>query len=572
MSIRNQPIQTSYVLSLRKQLLRRWATVLVAAVGLASIAGQAFAGNAAAKSSKPNIVFILADDLGYSDAGCYGSEIDTPNLDALAGGGLRFTQFYNTARCWPTRSALLTGYYAQQIRSDVLPELGRGAKGTRPTWAPLLADLLKPAGYRSYTSGKWHIDGDPPENGFDHSYVIEDHNRFFNPQKHLEDGKLLPPIAAGTNFYLTTHIADHAIRCLKEHAVEHAAKPFFSYVAFTSPHFPLQAPKEVVEKYRERYRAGWQKVRAVRIAKQKELGLFVGHPSKPEVDVGPPYNFPEDIAKLGPGEVNHPLPWDSLTDEQRAFQADKMAVHAAMIDVMDQGIGRIVAQLKAMNALDDTLILFASDNGASAEIMIRGDGNDLAAYPGSAETFLCLGPGWSTVSNTPNRRHKTWVHEGGISTPLIAHWPKGIAARGEFRHDPTHVIDFVPTALELAGVTKPTTIAGRVVPPAPGRSLVPAFAADGGVKHDYLWWFHDGNRAVRLGDWKLVAAEGDPWELYDLSTDRAETKNLASAEPAKVRELEAEWNRRTQEFTELVLQEPGVTKAAPKAGKAKKKK
>lgn len=509
--------------------------------------------------------------MGYSDSGCYGGEIDTPNLDALAAGGLRFTQFYNTARCWPTRGALLSGYYAQQIRRDALPTVAGGGKGARPAWAPLLPELLKPAGYRSYTSGKWHIDGLPIAAGFDRSYVIDDHNRFFNPQKHTEDDKPLPPIEAGTNFYLTTYIADHAIKCLKQHAAEHADRPFFSYVAFTSPHFPLQAPQEVVEKYRERYRAGWQQVRAARIAKQKELGLFAGHPSEPEVDVGPPYDFPADIAKLGPGEVNRPLPWDQLTDEQRAFQADKMAVHAAMIDVMDREIGRIVAQLKAMHALDDTLILFASDNGASAEIMIRGDGHDRQAYPGSAETFLCLGPGWSTVANTPNRRHKTWVHEGGISTELIAHWPKGIAARGEFRRDPTHIVDFVPTVLELAGVTKPETIAGRAVPPAPGRSLLPAFAADGGVRHEYLWWLHEGNRAVRVGDWKLVAAKGDPWELYNLATDRAETLNLASSEPAKVRELEAEWNRRTDEFTKLVMQEPDATPAKPKAGNKKKK-
>lgn len=525
-------------------------------------------GASAAAESKPNIVVLFADDLGYSDLGCYGSEIDTPNLDALAAGGLRFTQFYNTARCWPSRTALMTGYYAQQTRSDALPSVPRGKP--LPSWAPLLPELLKPAGFRSYTSGKWHIDGSPIAGGFDHSYVIEDHNRFFNPQKHLEDDKELPPVSLGTDFYLTNFIADHAIKCLREHAKEHAGKPFFSYVAFTSPHFPLQAPADVIAKYRERYKRGWEEVRAARIAKQKQIGLFAGKPSEPERDVGPPYRFDDDVAKLGPGEATRPIPWSELTDEQRAFQADKMAIHAAMIDVMDRNVGRVVEQLKSMNAFENTLILFASDNGASAEIMVRGDGHDRSAAPGSAETFLCLGPGWSTVSNTPNRRHKTWVHEGGISTPLIAHWPKGIAARGEWRHDPTHLIDIAPTALELAGVARPATQNGKPVPPPPGLSLVPAFATDGAVKHDYLWWLHEGNRAVRVGDWKLVAAKGDPWELYDLATDRAETKNLASSQPDKADQLEKEWDRRTAEFTENALSEPLPAGAEPKKKKKAK--
>jgi arylsulfatase len=223
-----------------------------------------------------------------------------------------------------------------------------------------------------------------------------------------------------------------------------------------------------------------------------------------------------------------------------------MAIHAAMVDRMDREIGRVLDQLRGMGVFDNTLILFASDNGASAEIMVRHGGHDPSAAPGSAATYLCLGPGFSGAANTPFRRHKTWVHEGGISTPLIVHWPKGIAARGELRHNPAHLIDIVPTVLELAGGKIPATFNGMPVPPAPGKSLVPALSQDGTVRHDSLWWLHEGNRAIRMDDWKLVAAKGDPWELYDLSTDRSETKNLADKHPDKVRELDQRWNAEVQ--------------------------
>jgi len=292
-------------------------------------------------------------------------------------------------------------------------------------------------------------------------------------------------------------------------------------------------------------------VRAARFARQKEMGITKTTLSALEREVGPPYPFPEAMEKLGPGEVNRPLPWSELTDEQRRFQATKMAIHAAMVDRMDQEIGRILAQLKAMNAYDNTLILFASDNGASAEIMVRNGGHDPKADPGSAATYLCLGPGFSSACNTPHRRHKTWVHEGGISTPLIAHWPKGISAKNELRHTPGHVIDIVPTVLELAGIQKPKEWKGQPIPEAPGKSLVPAFAKDASIARDSLWWLHEGNKAIRIGDWKLVAAQGDPWELYDLKTDRAEQHNLAAQMPDKVKELEQAWQRQTDSFTEL---------------------
>jgi arylsulfatase len=507
---------------------------------------------AAAEAKRPNVLIILADDLGYSDLGCYGGEIRTPNLDSLAKGGLRFTQFYNTARCWPTRAALLTGYYAQQVRRDTVPGVVSGGRGVRPPWARLLPEFLHPLGYRCYHSGKWHVDGKPLDNGFDRSYLLADQGRYFSPRVHSEDDRPLPAVKPDSGYYATVAIADHAVKCLKEHAAKHADEPFFHYLAFTAPHFPLHALPEDIARYRDTYRKGWEEVRAARCKRVKELGLVTTTPSEPERDVGPPYDFPEALKKLGSGEVNRPLFWDKMTAEQRDFQATKMAIHAAMIDRMDREIGRVLDQLRAMKALDDTLIVFLSDNGASAEIMVRDDGHDPKAEPGSAATHLCLGPGWSTVSNTPFRRHKTWVHDGGICTPLIVHWPRGVAARGELRHNPGHVIDLVPTLLEAAGSKRPDKYDGKPVPPPPGKSLVPAFARDGTVAHDELWWAHEGNRAIRVGDWKLVAAgEKATWELFDLGKDRCETTNLAAKHPDKVRELERLWEQRMSEFTDL---------------------
>lgn len=493
-----------------------------------------------AQAGPPNVVVIVADDLGYSDLGCHGGEIATPNLDALADRGLRFTQFYNTARCWPSRAALLTGYYAQQVRRDAVPGVTSGTRGVRPAWAKLLPEMLRPLGYRSYHSGKWHVDGKPLDNGFDRSYSLEDHDRHFAPRRHTEDDKPLPAGDPKAGYYSSTAIADHAIKCLKDHP---AGKPFFAYVAFTAPHFPLHAPAADVARYRDKYVAGWDAVRAERWKRLRALKLAGDTLSPVERDVGPPYPFPDALKKLGAGEVTRPLAWADLTAEQRAFQAGKMAVHAAMVDRMDREVGRIVAQLRAMGVLEDTLVCFLSDNGASAEIMVRGDGHDVKAEAGSGATFLCLGPGWSSVANTPFRRHKTWVHEGGIATPLVVAWPKGIAARGELRHTPGHVIDVVPTVLELAG--------GRRGRDAPGRSLVPAFAKDVGIEREQLWWQHEGNRALRVGDWKLVAAgKAAAWELYDLRTDRSESADLAKAHPERVRAMAATWEKLTARHAE----------------------
>jgi len=519
-------------------LMRRVCLTLLAVFSLAS--------NVKAADpvlNRPNIVFILADDMGYSDVGCYGSEIETPNLDRLAAGGLQFTQFYNTARCWPTRAALLTGYYAQQVRRDDLPGSSRGS---RQKWARLLPDFLKPHGYRNYHSGKWHIDGKVLAGGFDRSLDMKNQGNFFTAKGNNVDDVAVVPAADESDYYASIAVADHAIDCLQEHAEKYADRPFFHYIPFISPHFPLHALPEDIARYRDRYLKGWDKLREERFARQQELGLLETTLSKLEPDVGPPYDFLEAIAKLGPGEINRPLPWGDLTDKQRRFQATKMAIHAAMVDRMDQEIGRVVEQLKAMGVYENTIIFFASDNGASAEIMVRHGGHDPAAEPGSAATYLCLGPGFSSAANTPFRRHKTWVHEGGISTPLIVHWPAGIKARGELRSTPAHVIDFVPTVLELLDIEKPTEWENKAIPSAPGHSLVAALEGDVEIEREFLWWLHEGHRAIRAGDFKLVAAKGEPWELYDLSTDRAEANNLAEKLPGKVAELEALWIGQTE--------------------------
>lgn len=543
----------------------RWAAVF----GLAALGAGLMAG------PRPNVLIIVADDMGFSDVGCYGGEIQTPNLDRLAANGLRFTQFYNTSRCWSSRASILTGYYPQAIRRDLLPEVDRGeygmfgvnsgANGVRPRWAQALPAYLRPLGYRSYHSGKWHLDGDRLPAGFDRSYSLEDHNRYFTPANHFEDDVKLPAVQAGDHYYSTTYIANHAIKCLKEHAAKYPTQPFFEYLAFTAPHFPLQALPEDMAIYRERYKAGWEALRAERLARMKQLGMVNCELSKLEPEVVPRWNMTEEELRkqIGPNELGHAVAWESLTAAQKEFQAAKMAIHAAMVHRMDIEIGRVLEQIKAMGALENTVIFFVSDNGASPEQILRGDGHDAAAPLGSAKTFLGLGPGWSSAANTPFRLHKSWTYEGGITTPLIVHWPAGIKARNELRTAPGHLIDLLPTVLELVGGTRPAEVAGMAVPPLPGKSLAPVFAREGPIARECLWWFHDGNRAVRVGDWKLVADFKAPWELYDLRSDRSETHNLASAQPEKVKELEQVFNRQVEQLRALAAQDLPATTNQP---------
>ncbi len=533
-------------------------------IAIAAVMALASAGCATQNPRPPNFLLILADDMGFGDAGSYGGEIATPNLDALAAGGLRFTQFYNTSRCWPTRAALLTGYYPQQIRRDGMPGVsGRefGGRGVRPGWARLVSDRLAEAGYRSYHSGKWHIDGDPLGNGFTHSYRVGNRTGFFHLSGQDEDGTPLEDIPADEGVYMTTLTADYAIESLRCHQEQAPDQPFFQFLAFHSPHFPLHARPEDIERYSERYLDGWDELRVERHARQTEMGIHDGALSALDEDSGPPYHFPDAFELLGPGEVNRPVPWAELSLEQQKFQATKMAIHAAMIDRMDIEIGRVLDQIRAMGEFDNTLVMFLSDNGASAEIMVRGDGHDPGASPGSAGTYLCLGPGFSSAANTPFRLHKTWVHEGGIATPLIAHWPAGIAARGELRSAVGHVIDIAPTMLDLAGLS---TAPDPGAPTFAGTTLAPVFDRDGPL-HDTLWFFHEGNRALRRDDWKILhtvttrddrwvsveepenAREGE-WALFDLNADRAEQHDVAASHPEVVEELDSVWNEWRERF------------------------
>jgi arylsulfatase A-like enzyme/pimeloyl-ACP methyl ester carboxylesterase len=500
----------------------------------------------------PNILLVLVDDLGFSDLGCYGGEIETPHLDALAKSGVRFNQFYNTSRCWPTRSSLLSGYYAQQILRDQLFGLPTGgAQQSRPEWATLLPEILAPAGYRSYHTGKWHIDGLPKDAGFlNPQWTQTPHGQFVSGKD-------------GDRRCLSTAMANHAIQALDQHAKQYANSPFFQYLAFTAPHFPLQALPEDIEHYRGRYDAGWDAIRQQRLERMQKQRVMAPKEqvilSAVERDLGAPYHFPDAFQKLGPGEIDRPLPWNQLTPEQQKFQAAKMEIHAAMVHRVDIELGRVIKKIRDLGKFENTVILFLSDNGASAEIMVRDKGHDSAAPMGSETTYLCLGPGWSTVCNTPFRRHKTWTHEGGITTPLIVSWPGRIGSPGKAIDPVGHVIDVVPTLLEIAGASEtPSPV------PRPGKSFAKlltnadASQADDESDERTLWWFHDGHRAIRVGDYKAVAPIEEPWQLYDLAQDRTEQHDLAIIETDRLESMAALWQQMAQDFSEV------ATKNLPK--------
>ena len=491
---------------------------------------------------KPNFLVILADDMGYSDARCYGGDVDTPNLDRMAATGLRFTQAYSTARCGPSRSCLLTGQYAQQTSSDIM------TPGKIPDYTRFLPEYLKPLGYRSYHTGKWHMKHVTGEGGvgFDHSYTMLDELRFFTQNRHELDGELLPRPDPG--YYSTTAIADYGVRFLKDHARDHASDPFFLYAAFHSPHFPLQAPPEDIDKYRDRFAEGWDTARERKWQRMTRMGLIHCPLAPLEPNMWTKWNTPdaELIAKIGPGEISRAVPWSTLTAEQKKLQRTKMAIHAAMITRMDTEIGKLLKQVETMGTLENTVVMFLSDNGASSEQLIRGDGHDSAAPLGSARTHLGLGPGWASCSNAPFRLHKSWVNEGGIASPLIVQWPAGIQAHNRLRNDPCHFVDVLPTLVDLAG-GKPVAPSG---PGLAGRSIAPAFAKDGAVTRDFLYFNHNHNRGIRVADSKLIATGDDgPWELYNLANDRSEQKNLAAAQPDRARQLSEKWKSVDDGFT-----------------------
>ncbi len=506
------------------------------------------------KASRPNILLIMVDDMGYSDLGCYGSQIATPHIDGLAEGGIRFTNFYNSARCFPTRAALMTGYYNKQINRD----------GPHPGWHEgmrMMPHYLAPLGYRNYHVGKWHVFGNAPNitkpvehGGFDRSYWMRDPNRFFSPETRFLDDEQLPAIEPGSDYYVTIDLTDYAIEFLKEHEMEHADQPFFLYLAHIAPHFPLHALQEDIDLYRGKFDHGWDEERNRRLSRLREMGLFDGTPAPREADKVAFWSLPEKRLQeaIGEGEVRYAVAWEELTEEQKKFQAEKMAIHAAMIDRTDREIGRVLDHLRKTGQFDNTIILFLSDNGATGEQIIRADMHDPSAPPGSAGSYLCLGPGWSTAANTPMRLHKFWTHEGGCATPLVVHWPQGIKAKGELRHTPGHVIDFLPTFIDLAeGEIKTMRVTSEHPPELPGLSILPVFEKDIELNRNAIYFDHQGNKALRVGDWKIVASDryNMPWELYNMVEDRGETNGLSGEYPELFQSMVKQWELLDEEYT-----------------------
>ena len=512
---------------------------------LPAVAGWAATAGAGAGAARPNIIIILSDDMGYSDLGCYGGEIATPNLDALAAGGLRFTQFYNTARCCPTRASLLTGLYPHQAGVGYMTDRAEySAKRMVNEWyqgdlrqdVVTIAEVLKGGGYGTYAVGKWHVtkniepgrpqDNWPLQRGFDRYYgVIPGATNFFAPGHLSRDNTRLDyredPEYPVKDYYATDAFNDHAVRFVTEHAQQKPDRPFFLYLAHTAAHWPMHAKPQDIAKYRGKYDGGYTPIRQARLERMRRLGLL-----DPQWGLSPQFG---DWAKV----------------ERKDWEARCMEVYAAMIDCMDQGIGRLVAALKANGQFENTLIFFLQDNGGCAEEIGRHPpaAKGPPPMPGTGDTWIGYGEAWANVSNTPFRYYKHYVHEGGIATPLIAHWPNGIKRRGELETQPGHLIDLMATAVDVSRAPYPTERKGRPVPPMEGRSLVPAFSGRT-IAREAIFWEHEGNRALRLGDWKLVSKEPTgPWELYNLRADRSELHDLAASEPARVREMVATWEQ-----------------------------
>ncbi|MDQ8198945.1 arylsulfatase [Pelagicoccus enzymogenes] len=516
-----------------------------------SLLGFSCSAQDQAEARRPNILIVLADDLGYSDLGCYGGEIETPVLDSLAAEGLRYSNFYNDGRCWPSRASLMTGYYAQQVAMD--PVYGHDW----PQWTRLLPHYLGARGYQNYLSGKWHLHHGPNQkehSGFDRSYRLADHDRFFNPKGHFLDDVQLPAVDLSEGYYATVEIADRAISFLQEHSDYYPEDPFMLYLAFTAPHFPLHALPEDMARYDGKYDEGWDVLQERRHQRATKLGLTQGKAAVRRPEITASWSVSEERLRteLHPGEIGRAVAWDSLTAEQKRFQADKMEAHAAMVDRMDRELGRVLEQLELMGERDDTIVIFLSDNGATAEQMIRGDETAFGANPGTAESFLALGPGWSTAANSPLSLHKHWTHEGGIASPLIVNWPAGIRAAGEIRSEPTHIVDIVPTALDLADAFADDDWDGMAAPEFPGRSLVESFASEPDWEDRALFFSHSGSRGLRLGDWKAVMRRNNDqiWELYHIAEDRGETNDLAKARPELLDRLVAIWEAKHKEYKE----------------------
>ena len=469
-----------------------------------------------AAEERPNIVLIMVDDMGFSDLGCYGGEVQTPNIDALAKNGLRFKQFYNTAKCHTTRAELLTGNYSYAIGDH------------RMEYGATFGEVLRTVGYRTLIAGKWHQNPLPTTRGFDRYYGLADGcSNFFNPglkarpgegspgrkgknrvrRWAIEDKVIMGYTSPDKNFYHTDAFTSYAIDRLDEYKGE--GKPFLLYLPYTAPHYPLHAWPEDIAKYRGKYKVGWDEIRKQRFKRMNEMGI-----------IGPNHKLTPRASKA----------WDDLSEEQKDAEDLKMAVYAAMIDRVDQNIGKLVAHLKEAKTFDNTLIFFLADNGGCQEGGMLGRGNFYDVEKRNLEHANSYGEAWANASNTPFREYKHFVHEGGISTPLIAHWPNGIKDHGTFRHEPGHLVDIMATCVDLAEAKYPAEWKTSPVHSMEGKSLVPVFGGKD-LPDRPLFWEHEGNRAVRVGDWKLVAkGRNGPWELYNLKSDRSELKNLVDAD------------------------------------------
>ena len=516
----------------RREFLRM--TGVAAAAGAGGRVATA-AGKPSPAGRRPNIIIVMTDDMGFSDLGCYGSEIATPNLDALAAKGLRFTQFYNTGRCCPTRASLLTGLYPHQtgvghMTGDRGPD-HPGYRGRLTERCVTLAEVLGPAGYETIQTGKWHV-GDkekswwPRGRGFDHTFSCPQGAGFYfhlaDTKQHREiirDDEVVYTKANDTppGWYSTDAWTEEGLK-FAAGAVK-ADKPFLWYLAFNAPHWPLQAKPEDIAKYRGTYKVGWDEIRRRRRAKMIQLGLIKPH-------------WP-----LTPRDRAVPA-WKDLPPDKKDLQDLRMATYAAMIDCVDQNVGKIVRTLTDLGALENTLILFLQDNGGCAEGGATGV-NGGKGECGTGDSYVKYGACWANASNTPFRRYKHWVHEGGSATPLVAHWPRGIAPdlHGKFIREPSHLVDLMATCVDLSGAAYPETHKGSTILPMQGASLRPLFEGKAFDRGGPLFWEHEGNRAVRVGKWKLVAIHNGPWELYDMEADRTELNDLAGTMPTKVAEL-----------------------------------
>jgi arylsulfatase len=487
--------------------------------------------------ARPNVVVILIDDMGFADLQCYGGEVPTPNINKLASEGIRFTQFYNTARCSPSRAALLTGLYPHQaglgFLDNMVVENSKGTQGRLRDDCVTMAEVLEDAGYLTFMTGKWHLGhmhGTPPaKRGFMRSLCAPIGELYFPDQKQrraegilfngerfdLDDSKF------GKNWYGTDLVTDYGLKFVDESIAE--KKPFFYYLPFSAVHFPLQVPQADIDRYRGKYKTDWQKLREARHKRQIEMGLVEAKwPLTP---------LPPDVPD-----------WNTLSDKDKDRFDQLMAIYAAMIDRLDKSIGKLIDGLKERGVLDNTVVMIMCDNGGNAESGPRGrlEGDE----PGGPQSTVYLGQCWATLCNTPFWRYKHFTHEGGVATPLIVHWPAGIDAdrNGKLEHQPGHLVDIMPTVCQITGAKYPAEYNGHAIQPVEGTSLVPALAGKPLDRREPIYFAHEGNRGVRDGKWKLVMKYKGPWELYDMEADRTERNNLIKKRPRIAKKMINQWD------------------------------